>query len=161
MSKKIVVGADPGSVWLKDSVVKHLQSRGYGITDLGSTEAREVPYYEVGYNCGRAVSHGEFPLGVIFCGSGMGVSLVANKFKGVFAACCESVYSAKLSRAVNDANILSIGANFIAPHMAVKMVDAFLDARFLTDFPEGDPDFLAKAVETIRGYEKELLQSQT
>ena len=156
--KKIAVGADPGAVPLKDSVVAHLEQLGYEVIDFGSTVQQDVPYYEAGYRVGEAISQKKFEFGFVFCGSGMGVNLVANMFPGVFCAVCESEYTAKLSRAVNDANILAMGANIIAPFLANKMVDAFLNAKFLEDFPEGDPVFLKEAVDIIRGYEKERYQ---
>lgn len=155
MSKRAIIACDPGAVSLKDSVKAHLEERGYEVDDVGSTVEAEVPYYEAGRRVGEAVSEKKYKLGFVLCGSGMGVNLVANMFPGVFCAVCESIYSAKLSRAVNDANVLAMGSNLVAPHLANKMVDAFLDTRFLIDYPDGDPEFLGKAVEIIRGYEKD------
>lgn len=155
MNNRLVIAAEPGAVGLKNAIVLHLRARGMEVEDIGSTEEVDVPYYEVGYRVGQAISEKKYDFGFVLCGSGMGVNLVANMFPGVFCSVCESVYTAKLSRAVNDANVLALGANLLAPHLAVKMVDAFLDSKFLVDFPEGDPEFLRKAVEIIRGYEKE------
>lgn len=155
MSKKAIIACDPGAVALKDVIKAHLEGRGYEVDDVGSTMETEVPYYEAGFRVGQAVSEKKYELGFVLCGSGMGVNLVANMFPGVLCAVCESLYSAKLSRAVNDANVLALGSNLIAPHLACKMIDAFLDTKFLEDFPEGDPEFLGKAVDIIRGYEKD------
>lgn len=155
MSKKAIIASDPGAAALKDVVKAHLQGRGYEVEDVGSTADTEVPYYEAGFRVGQAVSEKQYEVGIVLCGSGMGVNLAANMFPGVFCAVCESLYSAKLSRAVNDANVLALGSNLIAPRLACKMVDAFLDTKFLEDFPEGDPEFLGKAVEILRCYEKD------
>lgn len=155
MNKKAIIASDPGAAALKDVVKAHLQGRGYEVEDAGSTAEIEVPYYEAGFRVGQAVSEKRYEVGFVLCGSGMGVNLAANMFPGVFCAVCESLYSAKLSRAVNDANVLALGSNLIAPHLACKMTDAFLDTKFLEDYPEGDPDFLWKAVEILRGHKKD------
>ncbi len=151
-NKKILVAADPYAVSLKDAVVAHLKEKVYDVTDLGSVTGKEIPYYDGAVAVCKALQAGNAPRAVLFCGTGMGMSIVANHFKGVTASVVESVYAAKMCRAINNANVLCLGQMIWGPDMAKAAVDAFLNTKF-TEGLEGISDFLHDActkVEAIR-----------
>jgi len=156
MSKKIIVGADPLGVELKDHVKAHLLKHGYEVEDIGGSAEEEVAYYKVGEIVGRRISAGEFDFGFIFCGTGMGVNIVANKFPGVYCGLCESVQAASLCRTINNCNVLSIGGLFQGKYKAVQMVDAFLNTEFAVNFSEASSEFLKESLEEIKKLEKEI-----
>lgn len=151
-NKTILVAADPYATSLKDSVVAHLKARGYKVTDVGSAAGKEVPYFDGAVAACEAMQAGTAPRAILFCGTGMGMSIVANRFRGVTAAVVESVYAARMCRAVNNANVLCLGQMIWGPDMARAAVDAFLDTHF-TEGLEGIAGFLRDAcsrVEAIR-----------
>ena len=120
----ILVAADPFAVGLKNAVVKHLEERGFAVKDLGATDAnKDKPYFESAVDVCRALQF-------LFCGTGMGMSMIANRFKGVRAAVVESVFAAKMCRAINDANVLCMGQMIWGDMMANAAADAFLDTKF-------------------------------
>lgn len=129
-AKKILVAADPFAVTLKDAVVEHLKSKGYSVTDLGSTKDKPQPYFDCGAAVGKAMQAGQAERAFLFCGTGMGMAIVANRFKGVTAAVVESVFAAKMSRAINNANVLCLGQMIWGEWMAKEAVDVFLQTRF-------------------------------
>jgi len=149
----ILVAADPFAVGLKDAVVKHLESRGFAVKDMGACAAnKDKPYFESATDVCRAIQKGEAKRAFLFCGTGMGMSMVANRFKGVRAAVVESVFAAKMCRAINDANVLCMGQMIWGDMMAVAAADAFLDTKF-TETLEPLAAFLEEArtkVEAIR-----------
>ena len=142
--KKILVAADPYAVSLKNAIVAHLKETGYEVTDLGSETGKEIPYYDGAAAVCKAMQTGAAPRAVLFCGTGMGMSIVANHFKGVTAAVVESVFAAKLCRAINNANVLCMGQMIWGTDMAKAAVDAFLNTRFTEGF-EGISGFLHDA----------------
>ncbi|HEY3987153.1 RpiB/LacA/LacB family sugar-phosphate isomerase [Cedecea sp.] len=156
MKEKIIIAADPAGKGLKDQVKLHLVSRGFEVFDVGSTDNQEVPYYEAGYAVGKAVSEQAFPRGILFCSSGMGVSIVANKFPGVYCGLVESLETALLCRMINNCNVLSLGERIVTPYKAVRIVDAFLDTPFASPTSGFAPDFLKKACAQIHSYEEAL-----
>lgn len=97
---KIIMGADPLGYELKETVKKHLADQGYEIVDVSPTN--DMDYFKVGFEVGQKIADGEFDRGFIFCGTGMGVNIVANKFTGVYSALCESIETARLSRIINN-----------------------------------------------------------
>jgi len=149
----VLVAADPFAVGLKNAVVKHLQERGFAVKDLGATDAnKEKPYFESAVDVCRALQRGEAKRAFLFCGTGMGMNMIANRFKGVRAAVVESVFAAKMCRAINDANVLCMGQMIWGDMMANAAVDAFLDTKF-TETLEPLAAFLEEArqkVEAIR-----------
>ena len=153
MKETILVAADPFAVSLKKAIVAHLVKRGFAVKDLGATEANpEKPYFESAVDFSRALQKGEAARGILFCGTGMGMSMIANRFKGVRAAVVESVFAAKMCRTINDANVLCLGQMIWGDMMAEAAVDAFLDTKF-TQGLEPLAQFLQDArekVETIR-----------
>jgi len=144
----IVVAADPFAIELKDSVIKHLTEAGHKVTDVGATKDKEIAYYDAAVSACKVIQAGKADRGVLFCGTGMGMSIVANKFKGVTASCVESVYAAQMSRAINDSNVLTMGAMFIANWKANAMVDAWMKTKH-TEGLEGFADFLKQAVKKV------------
>jgi len=144
----IVVAADPFALELKDSVIKHLTEAGHKVTDVGATKDKEMAYYDGAAVACKVIQAGKADRGVLFCGTGMGMSIVANKFKGVTASCVESVYAAQMSRSINDSNVLTMGAMFIASWKANAMVDAWMNTKH-TEGLEGFADFLKDAVKKV------------
>jgi len=150
--KKIIVAADPFAVTLKDAVVEHLKSKGYEVTDMGATKAKEVPYFECAVDVCKALQAGKAERAILFCGTGMGMSIVANRFKGVTASVVESVFAAKMCRAINNANVLCLGQMIWGEWMAKEAVDVFLKTAF-TEGLDQVSGFLREAcgkVEAIR-----------
>jgi len=150
--RKIIVAADPYAVTLKDAIVEHLRSKGYEVTDMGATKAKEIPYFESAAEVCRALQAGKAERAILFCGTGMGMSIVANRFKGVTASVVESVFAAKMCRAINNANVLCMGQMIWGEFMAKEAVDVFLNTRF-TEGLEPIAGFLRDAcgkVEAIR-----------
>ena len=148
----IVVAADPFAVTLKDAVVAHLKEKGYKVTDVGATTDKEIPYYEGVVPACKMLQEKKADRALLFCGTGMGMSVIANRFPGVIASCVESVFATEMCRTINDANALCMGAMIWGEWMAKTAVDVFLE----TPFAEGLPDladFLrdaAKKVEKIQ-----------
>ena len=150
MKEIIYVAADPFAVGLKKAVVAHLEERGFEVKDFGSTlENPEKPYFESGEEFSRAfIENKEAKRGILFCGTGMGMNMIANRFPGIRAAVVESVYAAKMSRAINDANVLCLGQMLWGDWMANAAVDAFLDTKF-TETLEAIAPFLQEAKEKV------------
>lgn len=129
-NKKILVAADPYAVSLKDAVVAHLKEKGYGITDFSTRQGQACPYYESAVAVCKAMQEGQAERAILFCGTGMGMSIVANRFKGVTASVVESVYAAKMCRAINNANVLCLGQMIWGADMAKEAVNVFLSTGF-------------------------------
>lgn len=128
---KIAIGADRLAIGLKDAVIEHLQEQGHEVVDLGmKTPENSIDYIDTACNVAKAVSGKEADRGIIICGSGVGVSIVANKFKGISAARVESVWSAQNCREINNANVITFGGLMLAPRMACDIVDTFLNTEF-------------------------------
>ena len=127
---KIAMGNDHTAIEMKQAIKEHLEGRGFEVLDLGtnSTESCDYPVY--GEKVGRAVVDGQADLGITICGTGVGISLAANKVKGVRACVCSEPYTAKLSRMHNDSNVLAFGARVVGVEMAKMITDAWLDAEF-------------------------------
>lgn len=140
----IVVAADPFAVELKDAIKEHLESKGYSVSDVGATKDSEMPYYDAAPAAAALIQSGKAERAILFCGTGAGMCIVANKFKGIQAVCVESVFAAKMARAINDANIITMGAMIVAPWMAKTMVDAWLETKHTEGLDEF-ADFLKDA----------------
>ena len=127
---KIAVGADHGGYALKDIIVDRLQERGYEVRDFGTHGPEPVDYPDYARPVARAVASGVFDLGILVCGTGIGVSIAANKVVGIRAAACSDTYSARMSRQHNNANVLCLGGRVLGPGLALDIVDAWLTAEF-------------------------------
>lgn len=127
--RKIAIGCDPNAQAEKEAVIKYIEAKGYGeVTDFGS----EDPIYaNVAIAVAEAVASGEYERGVLMCGTGLGVSIAANKVKGAYAALCSDVYSAQRARLSNDANILCMGAFTTGAKVRELLVDAFMTSEFV------------------------------
>ena len=127
---KIAIGCDHAGYTIKEKVADHIRSLGHEIIDVGthSTESCHYPLYADAL-C-KKITDGECTLGVLICGTGVGMSMAANKHKGIRAACVSDTFSAKLTRQHNDANVLCFGERVVGIGMALELVDAFLGAEF-------------------------------
>lgn len=131
---KIAIGADHGGVELKDVVAEHLTERGFEFKDFGTFGKNAVDYPDIGQAVAEAVAAGEFDRGIVICGTGIGISISANKVPGIRCALLSDVFSAKATRQHNDANMMAMGGRVMGPGLALELVDAFLD----TEFSEGE-----------------------
>ncbi|MDD4796916.1 MAG: ribose 5-phosphate isomerase B [Eubacteriales bacterium] len=139
---KIAIGADHTAIELKETIKQHLTQRGYDVVDYGPNNAQSVDYPHYGEVVARAVAGGDCQLGVLICGTGIGISLAANKVPGIRAAVCSEPYSAKMSRLHNDANILAFGARVVGSELAKMIVDEFLNAEFEGGRHQGRVDMI-------------------
>ena len=127
---KIAIGNDHGAVDMKNHVMGWLKENGYEVVNFGtdSTESTDYPIYAE--RVAKAVVSGECDRGILICGTGIGISISANKIHGVRAALCGDCFSAEMTRRHNDANIVALGARVVGPGLALKIVDTFLDTPF-------------------------------
>jgi ribose 5-phosphate isomerase B len=128
---KIAIGSDHGGFLLKTELVKHLQQNNIDFVDFGCFTTESVDYPDIGQAVGEAVVRGEYDRGIICCGTGIGISISANKVPGVRAALCGDCFSAKASREHNDANVLALGERVIGVELAKMIVDIWLSTEFL------------------------------
>ncbi len=126
----IALGSDQAGYELKQVVIRHLEERGLAYKDYGSYNADPVDYPIYGKKVAQAIVDGECDKGILICGTGIGISIAANKVKGIRAAVCSDCFSAEATRLHNDANILAFGARVVGPGLAEKIVDVFLDTEF-------------------------------
>lgn len=127
---RVALGADHAGVPLKDAVRALLESRGVDVQDLGTNGTDSVDYPDYAASVARAVTGGSADLGILVCGTGIGMAIAANKFVGIRAASVVDLESARLSREHNDANVLALGARVTAPDTALQIVMTFLDTPF-------------------------------
>lgn len=127
---KIAIGNDHAAVQLKNHIKKYVEDMGHTVINFGTDTNDSCDYPLYGEKVGRAVAGGEVDLGILICGTGIGISLAANKVKGVRAAVCSEPYSAKLTRMHNDANIIAFGARVVGEAMAEMIVYEFLNAKY-------------------------------
>ena len=128
---KIGIGNDHAAVDMKNEIVEYLQQKGYEVVNYGTDTNESCNYPDYGKKVGKAVVAGEGDLGILICGTGVGISLAANKVKGVRAVVCSEPYSAKLSRQHNNTNVLAFGARVIGIEMAKMIIDEWLAAEFM------------------------------
>jgi len=153
--KKIFIGSDKSGYELKEAVKQYLTENEYIIEDIGTTDVNNAyPFFEVALKGALKIQNNEYQKGILICGTGMGMSVVANKHEGVYAAACESVYAAEKARAINDANILCMGGWIIAPIMGVEMTKVFLNTNFTQNLEDWRAKNLEKAKLAVREIEK-------
>ncbi len=126
----IALGSDHGGYALKQEIIRHIQARGLEYRDYGCYSEASCDYPEFGHAVGHAVADGMADRGIVICGTGIGISLAANKVPGVRAAVCTDCFTAEATRQHNDANILALGGRVVGPGLALKIVDTFLDTPF-------------------------------
>ena len=137
---KLAIGSDKSGFAVKEAIKSYLAEAGVDFDDLGTKDLNEVhPYYRVAGDVAPLVQNGTYEKAILICGTGAGMSVVSNKFKGVHAVACEGVYSARMARAINNANVLCMGGWIVGPEMAIEMVKAFLN----TEWCEGLEDWRA------------------
>lgn len=126
----IALGCDQGGYLLMQKVKKHLEERGLEYKDFGCYSEESVDYPVYAKKAAKAVANGECDRGILICGTGIGISIAANKIKGIRAAVCHDCFSAAATREHNDANMLAMGGRVIGEGLALKIVDTFLDTPF-------------------------------
>ncbi|MFL0195558.1 ribose 5-phosphate isomerase B [Clostridium sp. WILCCON 0269] len=144
---KIALGSDHAGFPLKREIIEHLKGRGIELEDFGTLSEVSCDYPDYALKVGEQVANKNYDLGILVCGTGIGISIAANKIPGIRAALCGDTFSAHASRQHNDANILAIGQRVTGVGLALDIVDTFLSARF-----EGDRH--EKRIDKIRQIEK-------
>ncbi len=130
MSKTIVLGCDHAGYLIKDCVIDHVKAKGYNVIEVGTFSADSCHYPIFAHRACKKLQDGEADIGILICGTGIGMSMAANKHKGIRAACCSDTFSARLTRQHNNANVLCFGERVIGKGLALELVDAFLDTEF-------------------------------
>lgn len=129
-AKKLVIGCDHGGLNLKNKIIEHLKEQSYEIEDIGTYTFESCDYPIYAKKVANKVASGEFEKGILVCGSGIGVSIVANKVKGVRAALCGDCFSAKVTRQHNNTNVLCLGERVVGQGLALDIVDIWLNTDF-------------------------------
>jgi ribose 5-phosphate isomerase B len=146
---KIIIAADPFALNLKQPIVAHLKEKGHELIDLGATTDKTIPYYESCVTACQALQACKADRAILLCGTGMGMAVIANRFKGVTAAVVESVFAARMCRAINNANVLCLGSMIWGEWMAKDAVDAFLTTNLTDGLPQF-ADYLKEADQRVR-----------
>ncbi len=141
---KIAIGNDHVGVELKRHIMEHLQAQGHEVVNFGTDEPASNHYPIYAEKVSKAVLSGEFDRGVLICGTGLGISIAANKIDGIRCAVCSEPVSASLARQHNDANVVAMGARMIGPVMAEAIVDTFMTTDFLGGRHQLRIDMMAK-----------------
>ncbi len=145
---RIAIGNDHVAVGLKNVIKEHLEAKGHEVVDFGTNSAERFDYPISGYKVGKAVASGDCDLGVLICGTGVGISLAANSVRGVRAVVCSEPYSAKLSRQHNNTNIVAFGARVVGTELAKMIVDEWLAAEYEGGRHQRRIDMIAEIRET-------------
>ena len=130
---KIAIGCDHAGFAIKNIISEHIKNKGYEVVDVGTNSADSCHYPIYAHALCEKIQSGECELGILICGTGIGMSMAANKHKGIRAACCSDTFSARLTREHNDANVLCFGERVVGAGLAVDLVDAFLGAEYLNN----------------------------
>lgn len=154
---KIALGSDKSGFPLRKEIEKYLCEKSIETIVYGPKDEDEaIPFYIVAPKVANDIQKGSADKGILICGTGMGMSQVANKYKGVRAACVESVYGAKMCRVINDSNILCMGGWMIAPTLGLAMTDAFLSSEFVSGVEEWRKEWLTNAKNEFQKLEDEI-----
>lgn len=127
---KVAIGADHGAFERKAEVIEHLEAAGHEVKDFGTYTPDSCDYPAIGRGVANAVASGEYDRGIVMCTTGIGISIVANRTKGIRCALCSDTTSARLTREHNDANMLSMGAGIIGSNLTMDIVDVFMNTPF-------------------------------
>ncbi|MDI9486246.1 MAG: ribose 5-phosphate isomerase B [Bacillota bacterium] len=127
---KIAIGADHGGFAAKKAIFEHLQEKGFELKDFGTHSEESCDYPDIAHEVAKAVAGGQFDLGILICGTGVGMSIAANKVPGIRASLCGDTYSARMTRNHNDSNILCLGARVTGLGLMLDIVDAYLAESF-------------------------------
>jgi ribose 5-phosphate isomerase B len=128
---KIAIGCDHAGFAIKNVIIEHITKKGYEVIDVGTNSADSCHYPIYAHALCEKIQSGECELGILICGTGIGMSMAANKHKGIRAACCSDTFSARLTREHNDANVLCFGERVVGAGLAADLVDAFLGAEYI------------------------------
>ena len=129
-NKTIAIGSDHGGFALKQEIVKYLTEKNIDFEDFGCYSEKSCDYTEYGRAVAEAVAAGKYEKGILICGTGIGISITANKVRGIRCALCSDCFSAEATREHNDANILALGGRVVGSGLALKIVDTFLNTPF-------------------------------
>ncbi len=147
---KIAIGSDKSGYVLKEAIKQYLKEKQIEFDDLGTTDINKVhPYFQVASDVAIKIQDATYDKAILICGTGAGMCIVSNKFKGVNAVVCEGVYSAKMARAINGARVLCMGGWIIAPELGIQMVEAFLNTEYLQDLEEWRKTWLTNAAKEV------------
>ncbi|MFC1517975.1 ribose 5-phosphate isomerase B [Candidatus Margulisiibacteriota bacterium] len=127
---KVALGSDHGGFELKEILKKFLNERGYKVTDVGTQSTDSCDYPDYGIKVAEKVAKGEADRGILVCGTGLGMSMTANKVKGIRSALCHDVYTAKMAREHNDSNVLALGARVLKKELALDILETWLTTNF-------------------------------
>ena len=130
MEKKIAIAGDHAGNEVKDAIIKYLEEKGYAVTDFGCDGTASVNYPDYAHLVCEAIAKKEAPLGILVCGTGIGMSMAANKHRGIRAALCENEFSTEMTRRHNDANVICMGARVISVEKALSLVDIFVGTEY-------------------------------
>lgn len=152
---RVLVGSDKSGFFLKEYVKKDLIEKGYDVVDCGTQDVESpMPFFDVAPIAAKKIQNKEFDRAILFCGTGMGMAIVANKYRGVYASVVESLYAAEKCRAINDANILTMGGWIVAEMLGAEMAHKFLTTEFTQGLEEWRQSFLKKAREEVKAIEQ-------
>jgi len=147
---KIAIGADAYGFKLKEVLKIYLKEKGIEVIDVGINEPEsETPYYEIASLVAQKVSKRSVDRGVLVCGTGMGMAIIANKFSGVYASVCENTYSAEKSRSINNSNVITMGEFITAPHLAKDILDIWLNTEFTQGWEKPMKEWLHNSMKDI------------
>jgi ribose 5-phosphate isomerase B len=132
-NKTIVIGCDHAACDLKAKVIEYVKQKGFDVIDVGTYTSDSCNYPDYAHAACVKIQGGQASLGILICGTGIGMSMAANKHRGIRAAVCSDTFSARMTRLHNDANVLCFGARVVGEGLALDLVDAFLDAEFMGD----------------------------
>lgn len=145
---RVAVDSDDVGIELKRVIVEHLRDSGVDVEDLDMLASEKADYPDIGLNLAQLVAAGKYDRGILICGTGLGMCMIANKVPGVYAGVCHDVYSAERLRKSNDAQIITLGGRVIGPELAKTIVDAWLKAEF-------EPERSGRKVARMRELEKQ------
>lgn len=149
---KIIIGADPNAMELKKAIKKYLEGMGHEIKDVNPSA--NMLFQDVAIHVAQGIQRKEFDRGIGLCGTGMGVSIICNKHKGVYAALCESVYQARRAKTVNNTNVLCMGGFIVGNEMGVEMVKAWMEASHLSGLEPEIKKMVEKEYEKLVEFEE-------
>ena len=154
---KLAIGSDKSGFTVKEAIKAYLKEANIECDDLGTVDLNDVhPYYRVASDVAPKVQDGTYEKAILICGTGAGMSVVANKFKGVHAVACESMYAAKMARAINNANVLCMGGWIVGPEMAIEMVKIFLSTDWCQDLEDWRRENMKKFAVQVSAIEDKI-----
>jgi ribose 5-phosphate isomerase B len=157
---KIALGADAYGFELKEAVKQYLLSKGIEVEDFGISDRHtEIPYYETASVVAKLVGNQQVDRGILMCGTGMGMAIIANKHPGVYAAVCENINAAEKSRSINNSNVLTLGGFITSPQAALEIVDTWLAAEFTQGWEPAIQEWLQNSMKDIAKLENQQFEN--